>query len=109
MTHALMIHAGRYSNAEKDRIESEVGLVVKACTQQIEQLKASVQAADSSNRLSPQAAAHCYGVVSSWQCAAPLAPAAVQAVPILSPTGAALHERSVNGMHCYQVLTLPDM
>lgn len=65
LMHLLPMPAGRYSNAEKDRIESEVGLFVKACTKQIEQLKASVQAADSSNKLSAQAAAHCYGVVSS--------------------------------------------
>eukprot|EP00967_Tisochrysis_lutea_P158035 scaffold322122_cov19-Tisochrysis_lutea.AAC.2 len=34
---ALYAHAAASSRDEKDRIEAEVGLLIKACTQQIEQ------------------------------------------------------------------------
>jgi len=41
------------SRDEKDRIEAEVGLLIKACTQQIEQLKNSVLAAQGSPQAPP--------------------------------------------------------
>mmetsp|Transcript_16493 Transcript_16493/g.35661 ORF Transcript_16493/g.35661 Transcript_16493/m.35661 type:complete len:314 (-) Transcript_16493:442-1383(-) len=58
-----------YSASEKDKIEAEVGLFVKTCTQQIDQLKESVLAAqrghDAHQRplLNGQTAAHLHGVV----------------------------------------------
>ena len=39
------IHTGSYTDAEKDSIEAEVGLFVKACTKQLEQLRSSIAAA----------------------------------------------------------------
>ena len=64
----VCIHTA-YSNAEKDCIEAEVGLFVKTCGRQIEQLKDSVLAAqrgvDAHQRplLSGHAVAHLHGVV----------------------------------------------
>lgn len=65
-----------YSDSEKDRIEAEVGLFVKTCTQQIERLKNSVLAAQAaqaqggasndsrSTGVNVQTIAHLHGVVS---------------------------------------------
>lgn len=69
---------GHYTEADKDKIESEVGLFVKACTQQVEQLKNSVLAAQGAGpgaaadskqggrpRINEQTSAHLHGVVGS--------------------------------------------
>lgn len=54
-------HAGRCSEAERDRIEAQVGLFVRACTENIARLEASVQQAGAA--LNPHMAAHRHGVV----------------------------------------------
>ncbi len=68
------LHAGRLTASDKDRIEEEVGLVVKACTAQIEQLESSVVAAAAAGgpghqhvtpAINKQTEAHLHGVV-SW-------------------------------------------
>lgn len=70
ITNSCVVGAGKYDNADKDRIEEEVGLVVKVCTQKIEQLKNSVTAAQQVQpatgrpAVNEQTAVHLHGVVS---------------------------------------------
>lgn len=71
----LWSFSGTYSHGDKDKIEAEVGMFVKACTQQVEQLKQSVLAAQQPSLkqqqqqspprppLSSSVAAHLHGVV----------------------------------------------
>lgn len=68
----LVTHAGSVTSAEKDKIESEVGLFVKACGAQIERLKEQVAAAAHARqehaagpKLNEQTTAHYHGVVSA--------------------------------------------
>ena len=90
--HSLMLHGiamlshlahaqqltGRCSEAERDRIEEQVGLFVRRCTENISRLEASVQQQQqqqqqtgASRGLNPHVAAHRLGVVphpSPFEC-----------------------------------------
>jgi hypothetical protein len=64
----MYLSAGKFDNKEKDKIEEEVGSVVRTCTKQIEQLKDSVVTAqktyeDGEPLINEQTAAHLHGVV----------------------------------------------
>lgn len=66
MTDWIHWSAGAATNRERDEIEEEVALLVKACSRRIAQLQKSVEAEQNSptSISSAQAIAHMHGIVS---------------------------------------------